>query len=450
MHKIAILGAGESGIGAALLAQAKGAQVFVSDNHEITPPRKEVLARHQIAFEENRHTREKILAADEVVKSPGVPDHAPIVQAIQRQGIPLIADIELASRYTQAFLIGITGTNGKTTTTHLTYHLLKEAGLNIAMAGNVGTSFAKKVLETTYDYYVLELSNFQLEGMYACKLDIACLLNITPDHLDRYQGQLTPYVQAKLRISQNMTAQGHFVYNAEDTNVRPHLQSHTVLAHLHPISIQQRNTWTANTLAMLADTRFKLIGDHNRYNALVAIKVAQLVGVSDTQIKTALTKFTGVPHRIEWVTTINGIHCYNDSKATNVAATRAALMSFAQPIVWIVGGEDKGNDYRALYPLVKTHVKAIVCLGKDNTKIDQAFRQTGIPIHKTQQMAKAVARALASAQSGDVVLFSPACASFDLFKNFEQRGESFKNAMLQARMHHAAVGVTHQYTPDNP
>lgn len=444
MKKVVVLGAGESGTGAALLAQAKGLEVFVSDAGSIATPYREELVAHNIAFEERHHSQETILAADEVVKSPGIPDSAPIIQYIQKKGLPIIAEIELASRYTQAFLIGITGTNGKTTTTHLTHHLLKEAGLNVDMAGNVGSSFARKVLANKHDYYVLELSNFQLEGMYTCKLAIACLLNITPDHLDRYHGQLVPYIQAKFRILQNMTTQEHFIYNQADSNIQAYLQQHVVLPCQHPMSVQEYSTFADSSPSMRTASNFKLQGPHNWFNALVAVKVAQLLGIDATKIQAGLATFTGVPHRIEWVTKIGGVHFYNDSKATNVAATYAALMSFAQPIIWIAGGKDKGNDYAVLQHLAKTRVKAMICLGKDNAKISQAFQQVVAPIHTTQQVEEAVAIALALAQPEDVVLFSPACASFDLFKNFEERGACFKQAVLHAKV---AQNIRSQLTP---
>lgn len=434
MKKVVILGAGESGIGAALLAQANGLEVFVSDAGKIAMPYKEELVAHDIVFEEGKHSQETVLAADEVVKSPGIPDSAPIIQRIQKKGLPIIAEIELASRYTQALLIGITGTNGKTTTTHLTYHLLQAAGLNVDMAGNVGSGFARKVLANKHDYYVLELSNFQLEGMYTCKLDIACLLNITPDHLDRYHGQMEPYIQAKFRILQNMSAQEHCIYNHADPNIRAYLQQHAMLPCQHPVSIQEYSTLADDALSILTASNFKLQGPHNWFNALVAVKVAQLLGIDATKIQAGLATFTGVPHRIEWITEIGGVPFYNDSKATNVAATYAALRSFEKPIIWIAGGKDKGNDYAALQPLAKTRVRAMICLGKDNAKISQAFQQVIAPIHETQQVEEAVAIALALAQPEDVVLFSPACASFDLFKNFEERGECFKQAVLHARM----------------
>ena len=433
MKKIVILGAGESGTGAALLAQAKGLEVLVSDIGPIAPCYKAALVAHDIAFEEGQHSPAMILGADEVVKSPGIPDSVPIVQALRKAEVPIIDEIELASRYTQAFLIGITGTNGKTTTTHLTYHLLKTAGLNVGMAGNVGSSFASKVLEAKHDYYVLELSNFQLEGMYAFKAAIACLLNITPDHLDRYQGQMAPYIQAKFSILQNMTPQDHFIYNQDDPTIQAYLQQHVVVPRQHPLSTAQRNDVVSTSRALLTASQFKLQGIHNQFNALAALTVAQLLGVGTHTIQTGLATFTGVPHRLEWVAEVGGVHFYNDSKATNVEAAEAALMSFDQPIIWIAGGQDKGNDYTRLQLLVRTRVKALLCLGKDNTKICQAFQEVIKLIHTTQQVEAAVSWAFACAQPGDVVLLSPACASFDLFKNFEERGEQFKCAVLKAQ-----------------
>ncbi|MCU0318004.1 MAG: UDP-N-acetylmuramoyl-L-alanine--D-glutamate ligase [Amoebophilaceae bacterium] len=432
IKKIAILGAGESGTGAALLAQAKGLSVFVSDAGEIAAPYKEALTAHKIVFEERQHSQDTILEAHEIVKSPGIPDSTPIIKTIHKRGIPIIAEIELASRYTQASLIGVTGTNGKTTTTHLTYHLLKEAGLDVDIVGNVGTSFARKVLEKDRAYYVLELSSFQLEGMYSCKLAIACLLNITPDHLDRYQGQMEPYIQAKFNMLRNMTSKDHFIYNQEDINIQTYRRQHTILPHQHPVSIQ--HSIEANVSRSILDTaNCQLLGKHNRFNTLVALKVAQILGIDTAQIQTGLTTFKGIPHRIEWVTQIDGVHFYNDSKGTNVAATYAALMSFSQPIVWIAGGVDKGNDYTTLQTLSKTRVKAMVCLGKDNTKLHQAFQQLVAPIHETQHMEEAVEIALTLAKPAGIVLLSPACASFDLFKNFEERGERFKQAVLHAQ-----------------
>lgn len=447
MKKLVILGAGESGTGAALLAQAKGLAVFVSDIGTIASRYKQELVDHDIAFEEGQHTWERVLAADEVVKSPGIPRDIPLIQAIKQAGIPIIDEIELASRYTNAFLIGITGSNGKSTTTHLTYHLLREAGLDVGIAGNIGTSFARKVLEIEHKYYVLELSCFQLEGVYNLKVDIACLLNITPDHLDQYGYQLGPYVQAKFRILRNMTNQGHFIYIQDDGYIQNYVQANPITPTKHLISLATKTrqgayeqdgylhfTLSDHVFQLPIDT-LKLPGRHNRVNAMMAIAVASLLGVTPSAIASSIQTFQGIPHRIAWVAEVQGVNYYNDSKATNIEAAYAALTSFDQPIVWIAGGKDKGNDYTSLQPLVKERVKALICLGRDNRPLRQAFQRVVSPIYETQQMEEAVRIALLLAQPGEVVLLSPACASFDLFKNFEDRGESFKKAVLQINQH---------------
>ena len=425
MKKLVILGAGESGMGAALLAHAQGLEVWVSDAGHISSPRRQALLDHGIAFEEDGHTWGCLQGACEVIKSPGIPEEAPIVQAARQAGIPIIDEIEFASRYTEAFLIGITGTNGKTTTTKLIYHLLKTAGLDVGMAGNVGNSFAKTLLKPHHKYYVLELSSFQLEGMHACRLNIACLLNITPDHLDRYQGQMELYIQAKFRILQNMMAQDHFVYNQDDPSTQAYMQGRQVTPHLHPISTHQPSAVPITALPQ------HLKGTHNQYNTLVATAVAQLLGIDMDIIQQGLTTFQGVPHRIEWVATINDVQFYNDSKATNVEAARAALSSFDSSIIWIAGGKDKGNDYTSLQLLVRARVKAMICLGADNQKLFQAFQPIVPQFAETQQPIEAVRMAMDCALPGDIVLFSPACASFDLFKNFEARGNAFKAAVMQ-------------------
>ena len=447
MKKLVILGAGESGTGAALLAQAKGHTVFVSDAGTIARPYKAALLSHGIAFEEGHHAWDKVLAADEVVKSPGIPRDIPLVQALVQAGIPIIDEIELASRYTQAFLIGITGSNGKTTTAYLTYHLLQAAGLDVGIAGNMGDSFARKVLATDHQYYVLELSSFQLAGMYEFKAAIACLLNITPDHLDRYGQHMAPYIQAKFRLLQNMTAQEHFIYNQDDAHIQRYLQQTAIIPAKHPISLVAPATKGAyeqggylhfsltNQSFQLPLAILKLPGKHNQVNAMMAILVASLVGITPKAIVAALPTFRGIPHRIEWVAQVQGTDYYNDSKATNVAAAYTALASFNRPIVWIAGGYDKGNDYALLQPLVKEHVKTLICLGKDNTPLRRAFQAIIAPIYEASHVEEAVSLACSLAQPGEVVLLSPACASFDLFKNFEERGECFRKAVLRTKQH---------------
>ncbi len=445
MKKLVILGAGESGTGAALLAKAKGYQVFVSDRGAIASHYKQTLINQDIDFEEGQHTLDKLLTADEVVKSPGIDQNLPIIQSIRQAHIPIIDEIELASRYTKAFLIGITGTNGKTTTTHLTYHLLKEAGLNVGIAGNMGASFAKKVLANDHDYYVLELSCFQLENMPHFKADIACLLNITPDHLDRYGHQMAPYIQAKFSLLQNMQAQDAFIYNQDDTNIQHYIQAHPPIPRQYPISLNNPLTkgaypqaahlhFSLNQTFGIPSNSLQLPGKHNQVNAMAAASVASLLGISPATIQQSLGTFRGMPHRIEWVAQIQGVDCYDDSKATTVESVYAALLTFQRPIVWIAGGYDKGNDYSLLQPLVRSQVKALICLGKNNQPLLKAFGHLPIPIYETQQMQAAVQKALEWAHPGEVILLSPAGASSDLFKYVEDRGNQFKQAVYQAQL----------------
>ena len=440
--KIVILGAGESGVGAAILARAQGLDVWVSDAGTIAPQYKEALRTHQIAFEEHTHTLSAVLDACEIVKSPGIPHSVPVVQAAIEAGIPIISEVELASRYTTAKLIGITGSNGKTTTAHLTYHILQQAGLHVGLAGNVGTSFARSVSQHQYDCYVLELSSFQLEDIEAFRPDVACLLNITPDHLDRYQGQMELYISAKFHLLRNMPPQACVVYNQDDTYIQARLASMATKPALHAISLHhevmrgacakygQLHCTLNDHSFSIPQSSLKLLGQHNQYNALAAMTMAGLMGVTPQAIQAGLSTFAGVPHRMEWVTDIQGVAIYNDSKATNVAAAAAALASVDSPIIWIAGGQDKGNDYEALHPLVEERVKALVCLGKDNSKLLQHFGHTVKHTYATQDVMHAVSQALAWAAPGDTVLLSPACASFDLFANFEARGAAFKHAVL--------------------
>lgn len=431
--RLVVLGGGESGTGAALLAKQKGIDVFVSDIGIIQSDYKHLLKSYGIPFEEGRHTIAAIQRADEVIKSPGIPDKATIIQQLHAYHIPIIDEIAFAARYAKGKIIAVTGSNGKSTTAHLIYHLLHAAGYYVALAGNVGYSFAKCLTKGSYDYYVLELSSFQLEGLKNLKPAIACLLNITPDHLDRYGYAIDAYAKAKLNILRNMTPLDHFIYNQTDPMTTAYLQTQKIVPQLHPIALS--SSCSSNNLFhfnvhgasfSISKQQMALPGRHNQYNALVAITAAALAGVSSTTIATALPKFYGLPHRLEWCGAPQGIDCYNDSKSTNVASTTAALLSFDQPIIWMAGGVDKGNDYSPLLPIVQERVKALICLGKDNSAIIKAFRPLGLPIQATDHLSSAIDMALSIGLPGEVLLLSPACASFDLFKNFEDRGNQFK------------------------
>lgn len=442
--RIVILGSGESGLGSAVLAKQKGFDVFVSDKALIKDKYKEQLIEENILFEEGTHTEEKILNADEVIKSPGIPDKAELIQKLHAHNIPVISEIEFAGRYTNAKKICITGSNGKTTTTLLTYHILKKAGYNVGLGGNVGKSFAMQVARENYDYYVLELSSFQLDGMYDFTADVAVLLNITPDHLDRYEYKFENYVASKFRITQNQSNKNVFVYCADDEVIRNYMQTHKIAAELVPFSIKQpidgsgaflnENQITLNykpnqePLIMTIE-QLALQGKHNVYNSMAASLASRIVDVRKEIIRESLQDFQNIEHRLEFVASINGIEFINDSKATNVNSTWYALESMEKPIVWICGGQDKGNDYNELSELVKARVKAIVCLGKDNSKIIQAFKGIVDTIVETDTAADAVAASYKIGKKGDVVLLSPACASFDLFQNYEDRGMQFKAAV---------------------
>ncbi|RNI27114.1 UDP-N-acetylmuramoyl-L-alanine--D-glutamate ligase [Rufibacter immobilis] len=441
MQKIAILGAGESGVGAALLAQAKGYDVFVSDRGSIAEKYRQQLSQAQIPFEEGTHSLGQIFAAAEIVKSPGIPETAPVIAGALERNIPVISEIEFAGRYAQGRFICITGTNGKTTTTLLTYHFLKSAGLKVALAGNVGESLAGKVLEGGYDYYVVELSSFQLDNMYAFKAHIGILLNITPDHLDRYGYHMDNYAAAKFRIAQNMTAADFFLYNQDDAQIQKYRAAHQVpgtqvafgLKEAEGLALRlEGNAISASFSQIEAKVdvaKSPLIGQHNQYNTMAAVGAALLVGIAPAQIEAALGTFRNADHRLQPVGEIEGVRFINDSKATNVEAVWYALDGIQQPIVWIVGGTDKGNDYSTLSPLVRQKVKAIVCLGVDNSKIRAAFSQICPKLAETQDVNEAVDLAKNFAQAGDVVVLSPACASFDLFKNYEHRGRAFAEAV---------------------
>ncbi len=434
---IVILGAAESGVGAAVLAQKQGYDVFVSDSSAIKPHYREALTSRGIEWEEGRHTEERVLAAKEVIKSPGIPDTAPIVRAIHAAGIPVISEIEFAGRYTDSKMICITGSNGKTTTTSLIYHIFRKAGYDVGLAGNIGRSLALQVAEDPHAYYVIELSSFQLDNMYDFRANIAVLLNITPDHLDRYQGQMQLYTDAKMRIVQNQTKDDAFIYWNEDPIIRRELSKYHIESRLCPFSIIKRD----GMIGYIADGEYviehptpfnmeqeelALTGKHNLYNSLAAGIAADISGISNEVIRASLADFEGVEHRLEYVCTVHGVRFVNDSKATNVDACWYALESQTQPTILILGGLDKGNDYESIRELVQQKCKGLVYLGVDNAKLHAFFDPLGLPVADTRSMADCVREAYAMARPGYTVLLSPCCASFDLFRNMEDRGEQFK------------------------
>lgn len=441
MKKVSILGAGESGVGAALLAKAKGMEVFVSDKSQIKPAHKQTLEQSNIPFEEGKHTFGQIFSADEIIKSPGIPDKAEVVFLAREKGIPVISEIEFAGRYTKAKCICITGTNGKTTTTLLTYHLLKAGGLKVGLAGNIGESLAAKVIDDPHDFYVVELSSFQLDDMYGFRAHVGILLNITPDHLDRYEYSMRKYAQSKLRLTQNMTAEDFFVYNAEDKVIAEHFKMKDFSANTVPFALEGAEgvqAWYEGSEVVVQlpgrqervnTAKSTLIGKHNQYNTLASITAALVAGVPAATVEEALGTFKNADHRLQRVGESKGVTYINDSKATNVEAVWYALEGIRQPIVWIAGGVDKGNDYSALHELVREKVKALVCLGKDNGKLRQAFGEMIPAIEEAGSAEEAVQKARQLAQEGDIVLLSPACASFDLFTNYEHRGRSFAEAV---------------------
>jgi UDP-N-acetylmuramoylalanine--D-glutamate ligase len=441
-HRIVVLGAAESGVGAAILAQAKGFDVFVSDMGTITPEYKAQLQAHNIAFEEGQHTTELILNATEVVKSPGIPDKAKLVKELHSKGIPVISEIELAARYTNATLIAITGTNGKSTTTMLTYHTLQKAGLNVGLGGNIGKSFALQVATENFDYYVLELSSFQLDGMFNTRAHIAVLLNITPDHLDRYEYSVDNYAAAKFRITQNQTAEDYFIFCADDELTQHYIQNANIAAQKLGFSIKDKaegayiennnliiNHPSKETIMPLSD--FNLKGKHNVYNSMAAGIAARVLDLRKEVVRESFMDFQSIEHRMEFVVKVHGIEFINDSKATNINSTWYALESMVNTTVLILGGVDKGNDYAMIKDLVREKVKAIVCLGVDNHKILEAFGDLNIPIVETESAVAAVKASYRLAKDGETVLLSPACASFDLFKNYEDRGRQFKTAVRE-------------------
>jgi UDP-N-acetylmuramoylalanine--D-glutamate ligase len=441
MKRLVILGGGESGVGTAILGKKKGYDVFVSDFGKIKYNYKEVLGINKIEWEDEKHTEELILNADIVMKSPGIPEKAPIVQKLIEKGIPVISEIEFAYKYTDAITIGITGSNGKTTTTLLTYHLLKQGGLNVGLAGNIGKSFAWQVAEDKVDVYVLELSSFQLDGIVDYKPHIAVITNISPDHLDRYNYDFGLYIESKFRVTLNQTEEDYLIYDDDDEAISFWLKNNKVRAKKLPFSLKHKveegsyledkiiYNQTNNKLINMPTVNLSLDGMHNVKNAMAATTVAQLMNIRKQTIRESLSNFQGVEHRLEKVLKIQNVQYINDSKATNVNATFFALESMETPTVWIVGGVDKGNDYTELMPLVNEKVKAIICLGVDNKKIIDSFNNIVDVMVETSSMEQAVKIAQKIAEKGDTVLLSPACASFDLFENYEDRGVQFKNAV---------------------
>lgn len=437
---IVVLGAGESGVGAAVLAQTKGLPVFVSDSGKISDSYKEMLYRYDIPFEEGTHTFEHILRATEIIKSPGIPDTASVITQALALEIPIISELEFAARYTQATRICITGSNGKTTTTLLLYHILKQAQLHVGLAGNVGKSFAYQVATENYDYYVIEISSFQLDSMYDFKADIAILLNITPDHLDRYEYTFQNYINSKFRILQNMQPQDCFIYCSDDTVIIDEVQKRTIVPQCFSYSVEE----TGNTTGYLQNdeiiiqiphketcsikiNEMLLQGKHNYGNTMAAAISAKIIDIKNDVVRNSLQTFTGVEHRLEKLSfSVRGVEFINDSKATNVNSSWYALESMDDGVIWIAGGTDKGNDYSSLIPLAQTKVKALVCLGVDNSKLIAGFSGIVPIVVEAKSMKEAVTKAYEFASKGDTVLLSPACASFDLFENYIDRGNQFK------------------------
>ena len=441
MEKLVVLGGGESGVGAAILGKTKGMEVFLSDMGEIKPQYVAMLEEEGIPYEQGGHTEERLLDADLVVKSPGIPPYAPLVKKFTEKGTPVISEIEFAGRYTDAKMVCITGSNGKTTTTLLTYHILKAAGLNVGLAGNVGKSMALQVAREQHDIYVIELSSFQLENMYDFKAGIAIIMNITPDHLDRYDYKMENYVAAKFRITQNQTKEDSFIFWEDDPIIAAQLKNLKTEAKLLPFSEfnhEDAVAYTANN-RMVIDCNgekwdidrdsLSLKGLHNLYNSMAAALSASILDIKKETIRKALADFQAVEHRLEYVATINGVKYVNDSKATNVNSCWYALESVNQPTVLILGGKDKGNDYTEIEKFVKEKVKAIVCLGVDNTKLHAFFDGKVPTVVDAGSMQEAVDKCAALASEGDVVLLSPCCASFDLFKSYEDRGTQFKECV---------------------
>ncbi len=443
MKRIAVLGGGESGMGSAVLAKVKGFDVFLSDMSTLTDDVKDMLERYGIAYEEGGHTREKILNADEIIKSPGIPETAPLVAQAIGMGIPVISEIEFAGRYDSAKKICITGSNGKTTTTSLIYYMLQNAGLNVGLGGNIGKSYAYQVATGSFDIYVLELSSFQLDGMYDFKADIAIITNITPDHLDRYGYDIRNYIRSKFRITRNMSEKDCFIFCEDDALTIGNLSEIVSRAKMFPISQKHEVAQGAFSCGKQITIRYEeeeavfstddlsLKGKHNLYNSMAAAITGKIMQISNDVIRRSLATFQNIEHRLESVLSVGGVLYINDSKATNVNSTWYALECMDRPVVWIAGGTDKGNDYSEIYDLVKDKVKALVCMGKDNRKLHECFDSMLETVTDALSAEEAVRKAAELAQDGDVVLLSPCCASFDLFRNYEDRGRKFKEAVRQ-------------------
>ena len=441
MKKIVVLGAGESGTGAAILAKSKGMDVFVSDMGEIAPMYQALLDQHHIVWESGKHTPDLILNADEVIKSPGIPLTVPLVQQLMEQGTPIISEIEFAARYTHAKMICITGSNGKTTTTSLIFDMLRRAGLDVGLAGNIGNSLALQVAQEDHAYYVIELSSFQLDNCYDFKADIAILLNITPDHLDRYDNQFQNYVDAKFRITRNQTSKDAFIYWSEDPVINREIARIHPQATLYPFGSNEQNVAYTDGTHLVLSTRSNVLplrvsleelslkGKHNQLNSMAAGLAAQILNIHNDTIRESLQQFSGVDHRLQYVATIKGVRYVNDSKATNVNSCWYALESMNTPTVLILGGKDKGNDYREIDQLVLDKCHTLIFMGKDNSKLIQHFEQLGVKYISTHSLNDAVQAAYSSAHEGDTVLLSPCCASFDLFKSYEDRGAQFMDAV---------------------
>ena len=445
MEKLVVLGGGESGVGAAILGKEKGMRVFLSDMGSLSDHYRDILLEEGIDFEEGKHSEEKILDADIVVKSPGIPPYAPMVEKIAAKGIPVLSEIEFAGRYTNAKMVCITGSNGKTTTTLLTYHILRKAGLDVGLAGNVGKSLALQVARENHDYYVIELSSFQLENMYDFKANIAVIMNITPDHMDRYDHKMENYVKAKFRILQNQTPEDYFIYWQDDPVVTEQIRQIQTEAILMPFSEFKQEDSKAyvedgivhfigpEEVWEIPREKLSLHGLHNLYNSMAAGLSASILNIKDEKIRSALEDFEAVEHRLEYVDTVDGVKYVNDSKATNVNSTWYALESMTAPTVLILGGKDKGNDYTEIEPLVKEKVKAIVCMGKDNQKLLDFFKGKVDMISDTHSIEEAVKECARLAREGDTVLLSPCCASFDLFTSYEDRGRKFKEEVKKLK-----------------